>query len=228
MDDIHIVGLFPDYASAYDAGRPRRSARSTMPTCAISSPICTACWTKAPRPRPPRSWAAETHAMTGSLAPRALPRLVRARRPALCRAQAARAAGEGKEDGARLDERRGIASVARPSGPFDVFSRRQRRRIARPAGADPTVARGSGRSVHPRHTGTVTSAAVMADRLPARAIHQFLPLDARAFVRRFLDHWQPDCRGLDGKRAVADADLRDGCLGHPDAVAQRADVEGEP
>jgi 3-deoxy-D-manno-octulosonic-acid transferase len=41
-------------------------------------------------------------------------------------------------------------------------------------------------------TGTVTSAGVMAERLPEGAIHQYIPLDARAFVTSFLDHWRPD------------------------------------
>jgi 3-deoxy-D-manno-octulosonic-acid transferase len=34
-------------------------------------------------------------------------------------------------------------------------------------------------------TGTVTSAGVMAERLPEGAIHQYIPLDARAFVTSF-------------------------------------------
>lgn len=37
-----------------------------------------------------------------------------------------------------------------------------------------------------------TSAQVLAANLPPRAIHQFLPLDAPRYMRRFLDHWQPD------------------------------------
>ena len=41
-------------------------------------------------------------------------------------------------------------------------------------------------------TGTVTSARVMEDRLPEGVTHQFAPLDAPAYVRRFLDHWEPD------------------------------------
>jgi 3-deoxy-D-manno-octulosonic-acid transferase len=41
-------------------------------------------------------------------------------------------------------------------------------------------------------TGTVTSARLMAQRLPARAIHQFAPVDAAPWVARFLDHWRPD------------------------------------
>lgn len=42
-------------------------------------------------------------------------------------------------------------------------------------------------------TSTAKSAAeVVAANLPPRTIHQFLPLDAPRFVRRFLDHWRPD------------------------------------
>jgi 3-deoxy-D-manno-octulosonic-acid transferase len=40
-------------------------------------------------------------------------------------------------------------------------------------------------------SGTVTSAALAEQRLPEGALHQFIPLDAPRFVRRFLDHWQP-------------------------------------
>jgi 3-deoxy-D-manno-octulosonic-acid transferase len=41
-------------------------------------------------------------------------------------------------------------------------------------------------------TGTVTSAEVMAARLPEGAIHQYVPVDRAAWVERFLAHWQPD------------------------------------
>ncbi len=41
-------------------------------------------------------------------------------------------------------------------------------------------------------TGTVTSANLMAARLPAPAFHQFAPVDHPRFVTRFLDHWRPD------------------------------------
>jgi 3-deoxy-D-manno-octulosonic-acid transferase len=40
-------------------------------------------------------------------------------------------------------------------------------------------------------TGTATAAAIAGQRLPSRATHQFVPLDAPAFVRRFIDHWHP-------------------------------------
>ena len=41
-------------------------------------------------------------------------------------------------------------------------------------------------------TGTVTSAALLAQRLPAGALHQYAPLDSPFFLRRFLAHWRPD------------------------------------
>jgi 3-deoxy-D-manno-octulosonic-acid transferase len=40
-------------------------------------------------------------------------------------------------------------------------------------------------------TGTVSSARILAPRLPAGAIHQYAPLDSPAFVRRLFDHWRP-------------------------------------
>jgi 3-deoxy-D-manno-octulosonic-acid transferase len=38
---------------------------------------------------------------------------------------------------------------------------------------------------------TRASAEVMAANLPARTLHQFLPLDAPRYLNRFLDHWRP-------------------------------------
>ncbi len=100
--------------------------------------------------------------------------------------------GLGKEDAARLDERRGIASQSRPAGPLIWFH-------AASVGESLALLELIRRLLDERPdlhvlvtTGTVSSAGVMADRLPDRAIHQFIPLDARTFVRRFLDHWQPD------------------------------------
>lgn len=41
-------------------------------------------------------------------------------------------------------------------------------------------------------TGTVTSAQMMDKNLPARAFHQFYPLDHPHWTTAFLDHWHPD------------------------------------
>ena len=40
-------------------------------------------------------------------------------------------------------------------------------------------------------SGTVTSAELLARRLPASAIHQYVPVDAPKVAERFLDHWRP-------------------------------------
>jgi len=41
-------------------------------------------------------------------------------------------------------------------------------------------------------TVTVTSAELLAERLPDRCIHQFAPVDVAPAVERFLEHWRPD------------------------------------
>lgn len=99
---------------------------------------------------------------------------------------------EGKEDPERVDERRGEPSAPRPDGTLIWFH-------AASVGESVALLELIRRILEERAdvsvlvtTGTVTSAGVMADRLPDRAIHQYIPLDARAFVNRFLDHWRPD------------------------------------
>lgn len=41
-------------------------------------------------------------------------------------------------------------------------------------------------------TGTVTSAKLLESRLPARTLHQYVPIDKVITVRRFLNYWRPD------------------------------------
>ncbi len=41
-------------------------------------------------------------------------------------------------------------------------------------------------------TGTVTSAELMAKRLPERAFHQYIPIDNPQFVQSFIKYWHPD------------------------------------
>ena len=41
-------------------------------------------------------------------------------------------------------------------------------------------------------SGTLTSAKLLGERLPARAFHQYIPVDRLPYVRQFLDHWRPD------------------------------------
>lgn len=103
-----------------------------------------------------------------------------------------RRAAEGKEDPARLGERLGRAGRPRPDGPLvwlhgvsvgetqSLLPLVDALRARRPAATLLVT------------SGTVTSAALLAQRLPEGVIHQFAPVDTPGAVRRFLDHWRPD------------------------------------
>lgn len=98
----------------------------------------------------------------------------------------------GKEDPARIEERFGRASVARPEGFLVWFH-------AASVGESVSILELLRRLCDLRDdlnvlvtTGTVTSAELMAARLPDRAIHQFVPVDTGDAVRGFLEHWKPD------------------------------------
>lgn len=98
----------------------------------------------------------------------------------------------GKEDPARIEERRGFASLHRPEGPLVWIH-------AASIGEAQSVLVLIERLIRERPTlnilmttGTVTSASLMSERLPKRALHQFVPIDRPAWVRRFLKYWQPD------------------------------------
>src|ERR1700744_4381173 len=99
----------------------------------------------------------------------------------------------GREDAARFAERHGIPSKARPEGFLIWFH-------AASVGESMSMLRLVDRLLEERRdlsilvtTGTVTSAALVADRLEGRVIHQYVPVDRPSWVRRFLDHWRPDC-----------------------------------
>ncbi len=107
--------------------------------------------------------------------------------PVVLRARAKR----GKEDPARLDERRGVPSRERPKGTLIWIHGAS---VGESLAALPLVSallEKPGRHVLVT-TGTVTSAQLMAERLPQGAFHQYAPLDAVSSVRRFLKHWRPD------------------------------------
>jgi 3-deoxy-D-manno-octulosonic-acid transferase len=117
--------------------------------------------------------------------------LARAAAPAL-RAWLRRRARRGKEDPARLGERQGIVALPRPAAPLIWLHGAS---IGEARSALPLLRRLL--DLHPAAealftSGTLTSARMLAGALPARARHQFAPLDVPAWVDRFLDHWRPD------------------------------------
>ena len=98
----------------------------------------------------------------------------------------------GKEDRARFGERLGRPSRPRPDGPV-VWAHAAS--IGESLSMVPLVERLLGERPGLRilfTTGTVTSAGMMAERLPEGAFHQYVPVDRLGYVRRFLDHWRPD------------------------------------
>ena len=99
---------------------------------------------------------------------------------------------KGKEDKSRFYERLGFPKYARPEGKLiwmhgasvgECLSMLPL--IHRLLELDP--------SMHIMVTsGTVTSAALMAQRLPERAFHQFIPIDSPWGTKSFVQHFHPD------------------------------------
>ena len=139
--------------------------------------------------RPPRSSAEPKGVAAGSALAfyRGAWGIASAIAPLMLRARA----GRGKEDPARISERHGHASRTRPDG---VLVWVHGASVGESIAALPLV--GAMLETQARHvlvtTGTVTSAQLMAERLPPLSFHQYAPLDSVAAVRRFLDHWRPD------------------------------------
>jgi len=115
-------------------------------------------------------------------------RLLEPLAPALLRRRAAR----GKEDPKRFEERLGFATLGRPCGPLVWIHGAS---VGETLSALPLIERigreWPGVSVLVT-SGTTTSAAMLAPRLPDFALHQYAPVDGPAAVGRFLDHWRPD------------------------------------
>lgn len=98
---------------------------------------------------------------------------------------------QGKEDPIRVDERLGVAGVARPEGDLVWLHGVS---VGETLSLLPVVERfmQARPDLHVLVTsGTVTSAELLARRLPTGVIHQFAPVDGPEAVTAFLDHWRP-------------------------------------
>jgi 3-deoxy-D-manno-octulosonic-acid transferase len=96
----------------------------------------------------------------------------------------------GKEDPHRIGERRGRAGLSRPAGRLVWLHGAS---VGEAVSLLPFVERITrAGAVALVTTGTVTSAALLSQRLPSGALHQYAPLDSPFFLRRFLAHWRPD------------------------------------
>ena len=127
-----------------------------------------------------RHWATRAYLAAGYLLPLAAPAVLKRR------------LARGKEDPDRWPEKLGLGLAPRPDGPLVWLNA---------VGLGETLAlRGLiGRMAAAREdlrflvTSTTSgSAAALARQMPPRTIHQFLPLDAPRYRRRFLDHFRPD------------------------------------
>jgi 3-deoxy-D-manno-octulosonic-acid transferase len=96
---------------------------------------------------------------------------------------------QGKEDPARVGERRGMSEDVRPHGPLVWIHGASVGEVLAAAALIEKL-----RALNIRillTSGTVTSAAIVAKRFPADIIHQYVPYDSPRYVERFLDHWRP-------------------------------------
>ena len=105
-----------------------------------------------------------------------------------------RRAARGREVAARLPERLGHETAERPAGRLLWLHAAS---VGEAVSVLPLVAALPEMTRTLFTTGTVTSAALLARRLPElglekRVLHRFVPLDVPAWAARFLDHWRPD------------------------------------
>lgn len=105
-----------------------------------------------------------------------------------------RRARQGKEVAQRLPERRGVDPTPRPEGTLIWLHAAS---VGESMSVLPVLAELAPHAHVLMTTGTVTSAELLAQRLPAlvppgRVFHRFAPLDVPSWVAGFLTHWRPN------------------------------------
>ncbi len=99
-------------------------------------------------------------------------------------------ATRGKEDHSRRRERYGHSRLERPAGPLVWMHAAS---VGETSAVSPMVEYLVEQNINVVFTtGTVTSAKLVEERLGDRVIHQYVPLDLKPALDRFLNHWQPD------------------------------------
>ncbi len=97
-----------------------------------------------------------------------------------------------KEDKLRLYERQGKASLTRPRGRLVWIHAASVGEAQSALILIQKLSKTNNDLNFLVTSGTKTSAALMAKRLPDHAIHQYYPLDHPTWVRGFLSHWKPN------------------------------------
>lgn len=99
---------------------------------------------------------------------------------------------KGKEDLKRFPERFGESVMPRPEGKLLWIHAAS---VGEALSILPLIKQMASYAVDWRillTTGTVSSARLMAERLPDTILHQFVPIDTPQAVKRFLHHWHPN------------------------------------
>ena len=100
-------------------------------------------------------------------------------------------ARKGKEDPARMGERLGRASLARPQGDLVWLHGASVGETLSLLPLVEALACARPDLILLVTSGTVAAAQVLEKRLPAGVLHQYAPVDAPGSAKRFLAHWRP-------------------------------------
>jgi 3-deoxy-D-manno-octulosonic-acid transferase len=111
--------------------------------------------------------------------------------PLVARTVLQRRLARGKELPDRWQEKLGLPGLPRPEGPLVWLHAVGLGETLALRGLIAALAAEAPHLEFLVTSGTRGSAEVLATNLPPRTRHQFLPLDAPGYLKRFLDHWRP-------------------------------------